>query len=350
MTDKANKKGKIAFISSLSEVVSEVSESHRSPWASVGGNTGNIIYWKAVKKITKLPTLTWAEFKNNYEKSYKEDYKKLDTIIFCDMTWIQPGSENPWLYSIFNLTKNHVKFVPFFLGLSTSNGTEDFVFGKTTLAMIKEISERGPIACRGEYTAGQLSRVGIKNTIILGCPSLYYHENPHFKITRPPLSKEPKIATHATLYPSKLATADLLNKFVSFCIKYETEFIEQTYFDWFSFLGKQHIEAYRDWKWHHKYFFNFDEWYDYMKNFDFTIGGRFHGAVIGILAGVSGLVLEHDLRVKEMCRYFDIPSVSFAEFDENRPLEYWYEKADYSEFNKRYMERYVAFEKFMECI
>jgi len=93
-------------------------------------------------------------------------------------------------------------------------------------------------------------------------------------------------------------------------------------------------------------FFNIQEWREYSANLDFSFSGRFHGNVIPLLEGVPSLFIIIDGRMQEMCEYFKVPIIDVADFDANKSMDYYYEIADYTEFNKNYRSLYQKFEEF----
>ena len=48
-------------------------------------------------------------------------------------------------------------------------------------------------------------------------------------------------------------------------------------------------------------------WMDGMRKFDFVVGPRFHGVMLGIQAGTPGGVIAHDSRTMEMCETMLLP-------------------------------------------
>ena len=56
-------------------------------------------------------------------------------------------------------------------------------------------------------------------------------------------------------------------------------------------------------------FFDVDSWIEHYKRFDFVIGTRIHGTVLGIQAGVPSLCIVHDSRTLELCETLKIPHV-----------------------------------------
>ena len=100
-------------------------------------------------------------------------------------------------------------------------------------------------------------------------------------------------------------------------------------------------EFYYDWG---RYFYNADNWINELAiNSDFSIGSRFHGNVAAILAGIPTLPINVDKRMKGMNDFFKIHSIDIEQFDPRKPIEYYRELADYSEFNKRFSEVYDNF-------
>jgi polysaccharide pyruvyl transferase WcaK-like protein len=63
-------------------------------------------------------------------------------------------------------------------------------------------------------------------------------------------------------------------------------------------------------RWTRRYattFIDAASWMDAMRKFDFVVGPRFHGVMLGIQAGVPGAVIAHDSRTFELCQTMGIP-------------------------------------------
>ncbi len=63
-----------------------------------------------------------------------------------------------------------------------------------------------------------------------------------------------------------------------------------------------------------------NSWMESMRNFDFVIGARFHGVMLGLQAGTPGGVIAHDSRTLEMCETMQIPVRMFGEIPEKLDL------------------------------
>jgi hypothetical protein len=56
-----------------------------------------------------------------------------------------------------------------------------------------------------------------------------------------------------------------------------------------------------------KFFSDTRDWLPAVASSGFVLGTRFHGCLIGLLAGVPSFVFLHDARTREMCELLDIP-------------------------------------------
>lgn len=211
---------------------------------------------------------------------------------------------------------------------------------------MKSLSERCKlIGVRGSYTAEVLERYGVKNTKVIGCPSVYY---PFLRrglrgIDR---SDEPLRAVANSVG----AGENLKEKrWFDYIVENGLPFVDQT-------LGDFQLELIND-DYQYKlylnknmrFFMSVDEWEVFIRNFNFSIGMRFHGNIVPIWNGIPALFLIHDSRTKEMCEFFHLPHMGVSEFDPRKPLEYYYEAADYSEFNKAMPKLLEEYKDFLKC-
>ncbi|MGQ4511606.1 polysaccharide pyruvyl transferase family protein [Streptomyces sp. DW26H14] len=87
-------------------------------------------------------------------------------------------------------------------------------------------------------------------------------------------------------------------------------------------------------------------WINELRSYDFAYGTRIHGNVAALLAGTPSVVLTHDSRTLELCRYFDIPHRSLVGLPARTDPRDLYEGADFSALAKGHsarFERVVAF-------
>ncbi|MGW5640161.1 polysaccharide pyruvyl transferase family protein, partial [Streptomyces sp. NPDC003832] len=72
------------------------------------------------------------------------------------------------------------------------------------------------------------------------------------------------------------------------------------------------------------------QWIDELRAYDFAYGTRIHGNIAALLAGTPAVVLTHDSRTLELCRYFDIPHRQLSTLSADTDPRDLYEAADFS--------------------
>lgn len=77
-----------------------------------------------------------------------------------------------------------VPVIAFGIGLQAPDNATEFV-NESTRRFLKLIAERsGTIAVRGELSRHALESIGIRNTRIIGCPTVFRHRKPEIRIAR----------------------------------------------------------------------------------------------------------------------------------------------------------------------
>ena len=297
-----------------------------------GLNTGNLVFIYAIKKIINCDYV-------DYSNVGRIEYDNYVTPYFI---WIREN-EDKGHFSRYIEKINNKNVVLMSVGLQSRDYNPDFKMHDNTVRVLMELSERCTLGVRGDYTASILDKYGIKNIQVIGCPSLYSTLDPNFKLEPMPLKGDNKriICNYKTLL-NNLSEIDMKN--LGYLYGVSDSFIDQTKvmiaeekYNTIPNKVKNLIEKKR------KVFFTIDDWSKHIKKYDFSIGARFHGNVMAILNKVPSLVLTCDSRTKEMVEFFGIPNIEIGEFDTSKPIEYYYEKADYSLFNKKYKRLFESF-------
>lgn len=313
--------------------------STENAFLSVGQNTGNQLFRDALVRELSLLQMTYDEY-----SKMSGVFKNLP-IIVTDMIWINEDSNFDYLYQ--RVIENpDVKFIPISVGLQNKERDINFKLNDSVKKTLIAIQERAKIGVRGYYTAEVLKKNGIKNIEVIGCPSMYRMLNPHFQIEKKDEIKN-VTSNFRTIY-GWLSKEE--KHFLSYCAAHNFGFVEQTRHEFT--LENVNDEKYFDYvsPWlnaNKRIFFDVDEWEEYVRQYDFSIGARFHGNVISVWNGVPALFIAIDSRTSEMIEYFKFPSISIADFDETKPVEYYYELADYTEFNKNYPVIYKRYKDFL---
>lgn len=307
----------------------------KEKYDAVGGNTGNIIFDTALYNLIDADRVYWD--------STQDIIDQYDQFITTSYIWIRQNQEIPSAID----RVGDKPFIPMSVGLQANNYDPNFVLHPKVVKDLKRMAERCIIGCRGEYTAEILQKYGIKNTMIIGCPSIYMGLYSSNKVEKN-LSNEPhNIVTNFSTFWRKLKSYE--TDFLYYAAKHNFAFIEQTsnvfqkeYWD----EKKGDFNFISNWLKNKKIFFSYTDWLDEIKNYDFAIGYRFHGNVIAVNNGIPALFIYSDSRVQELCDFFKLPMIKANDFSSSKPLDFWYDKADYSEFNKLIPSKKLLFEEF----
>jgi hypothetical protein len=256
------------------------------------------------------------------------------------------------------ILKYPFKIIPLTCGFmyNGENGGYPQPISKEIVKLFGAISERCEIGVRGEIDADILEKYGIKNVRVLGCPSLYYHMDREFQVNcdnhsvksvnfnfstdfqNLNISQKTFLHTHMKLFWYFLRIFDENRLTVDFTLQKPPAW---EIVDLSRVINYQ--EAKRFFIGGGRSFFSVKDWIAALLKNDFCIGTRFHGNIAGVLASIPTLMINIDIRMRELNRYYKIPSINIDEFDPSKPIEYYRELCDYSEFNKNYSKTYDNF-------
>lgn len=208
----------------------------------------------------------------------------------------------------------------------------------------------GLFALRGRFTEALFKKLGYHKAYVTGCPSL-------FQLGPLNICKQQNIDKNTlyTAFNGNLHLAyDFLKKnkgvFFDQSVFFDTLYGENKCIDYSKMLNKYGLYGTRllmDKK--VQLFLDMPDWMYYLKSngFNFSIGTRIHGNIMPILSGIPALVVPPDARVREMCEFFDIPTISYKNARKSDLYDLYYQ-TDYSKFNTNFQKRldyYIAFLK-----
>lgn len=248
-----------------------------------------------------------------------------------------------------------IKIVPMSLGFRYDKNGQVYL-SKDMLYTLSAIAERNEIGVRGEFAADVLVKNGIKNVRIIGCPSVFYHMNPNYKIENYS-NKIKKINFNFNLNFLELCETHkdfiinhvkvfhyIYNLFkqgnISIDYTMQTQFFKEisgyNYFIKYNVIKDFLLKTGR-------YFFSVEDWIKGLKNTDFSIGTQIHGNIAAILAGVPALPICVDKRMQEMSMFHGIPYIKLEDFDDSKPIDYYFDLCDFSTFNLKYRQNFNNF-------
>ena len=217
----------------------------------------------------------------------------------------------------------------------------------------------GQFALRGYFTAEFFERLGFKDAVVTGCPSLYQMGR-SLSISNEKVPKAEFVASINGTF--RLPTFDRDIKHANFvcqdvCAKY---LYDPHYFETNPFTLRRMLKHVKRGEYalvralannQIHLLADTQQWMSYyvQNHISFSFGSRIHGTVMPILSGVPSLCYTCDARTKEMAEFYDIPSVDATGHKrvEKKSLYEWYCETDYSKFNVTYVKRFDAFEAFL---
>jgi hypothetical protein len=310
-------------------------------------NTGTYLMTDTLKKIVDADELIprFYEFTEHVDTVVTNILHRIGANLKVDIPYWE------------NILSHCDRVIPLSLGFAFNDG-EVAPLDRSLLDLLTRFAERAELGVRSEYDAEILNAYHIKNVRVIGCPSLHYHMDRDFKVNdsvREVKSVNFNFTTDfANLGISQKDAVDIhWPLLLTFIRRHEKNLFNIDFTmqkppfaeicDIHSILlsyGEVH-QFYSDCG---RYFYSVRDWIDGIKEKnDFSIGTRFHGNIAAILAGVPTLMINVDKRMKGMNDYYKIPSIDIGEFDYRKPIEYYRELADYSEFNRNYSEIYDDF-------
>ncbi len=314
------------------------------PFESLGMNTGNLLFMSSLSKLLSPSCIPYSYISKDIDlNSYKN-------IVTTDLIWIRSDSVFPHIEKL--AEKYGGKIIPISIGLQDAYYNADFKLQDRTVNLLKCLQERCVLGVRGYYTAEILDKYGINNIEVIGCPSMYWNNSRGFKIRNNKVNLNQQIPTIVN-FRTFWGTANIKErKFLRYCANHKFRFVEQTGSALTSKFLSNDLPFYN---YISEYlnickvtYFNAEEWRKSIEPYDFSIGLRFHGNVMMLRNGKKALFIIHDSRTKELTDYFKLPTINIQDFDETKPTGYYYNLADYTEFNKIYTEKFDIFVLFLK--
>lgn len=303
-----------------------------------GNNTGNLLFVHAINAIAECTLVGTADL---------ERARRCDLLLTTHMIWLREGQPPPPLIATWAEKLRDTPLLPVGVGLQAPAFKADFALHPGTVDALAMMQEHVTIGVRGHYTAEVLSRRGIRNIQVIGCPSLYLlplFRDPAAESTAARPGPLRAVGNFRSLWraptPAEHAVLDYMARHCD-------GFVEQT-------LTDQRILArlppgIGDWlRMRSMMFFDLEAWLRHLRRFDLSFGMRFHGNVAALLAGIPALLLPIDSRTREMAKFFKLPAMEVADFDPAAPLEALLARAGDATFRAAYPARLQGFLDFLQ--
>jgi hypothetical protein len=335
-------------------------------------NIGDAFVYDSSLKLLNykgLDVLSIRQPKPNEADRYNNDFS------FCFLrgsNYIHPHMD--WENAIPVLEKIKIPVLAFGIGAQApSEGP--LIVSEATKRVLHLIADRSvSIGVRGAYTADVLWGLGIKNTRIIGCPTLFRNNDPELRIDLPPLDQIKKVGYTLRREVSGAYAQNIdrylsvqRNAILSLMKRFEIEVMAQGEVEEKKILvgtPEQKAEALASLtaqKWftgdddplkqlYLTRMFYSDVVGDYqnlVRRKDLVLGYRLHGNLMALANKIPSIYFTYDSRTSEFVETFGIPSYDVFSKKEFVLEEYW-DMARFERFNRIYHQRYRDMRAFLD--
>lgn len=329
---------RIGIIDNLQDISSFIGEKYANASAAdcmavTGGNTGNVAFVHAARKIigNSITRIDW----NSGARAVRD---RVDHIVICcanqignhvDLSgWADriEQFERPVTLLGLGAQSDDIKTIP-----EIPVGTIKF------LDLVKKFnySSSPNIAVRGTFTQGVLAKNNVPS-LALGCPSLHispvhnlgasiFASQKYRKIKRVAVAAgNPWHGSSAFLEP---VLVEIVNSYQGEYVIQHPESMLQAAFGEIELITpkmkSRFLEVYGEkfdfeslLEWFRRYsgvYIDSASWLRSMRRFDLAVGPRYHGIALAIQAGLPGCVITIDSRTQELCFGTGVKSVSIED-------------------------------------
>ena len=337
-----------------------------------GGNTGNLAFRYAVASHIVEPRFC------NWETPAGQIRATGDVIVLPLANQLGGHTDlanlSAWLSEI------NLPIVAVGLGAQAAACDQDVRLTAGTESWVRTIGRLSPsdnpnIGVRGAYTSAQMAKLGLPDSVVVGCPSNFINPSADLAdlVARRFEQKPQCIAVAAGIpYIPALARierdlADIVTRTGgAYIVQHDLRMLQLARGE-FDLIGPELLETCRNYvmpnksiagfkSWCRQYAYAFYDarcWMDFLRRFDFVVGTRFHGAMLAIQAGVPAACITHDSRTEELCTTMCIPFRKHSEIEgtltQHNILDYFrFDKIKYQnarhELEARYRDLFASAE------
>jgi hypothetical protein len=336
---------------------------------ATGQNTGNQVIAYGLLKTVKHQAVNWDS--SIGPQRVDEEY---DHILIAAANFLHSGFDLGGMASFIEATNLPCTMVG--VGAQSKDYSTDIKLQPGTERLMRVVAERsGLIGARGAFTAAVLSKMGIHNVQVTGCPSYYMSCRPTLEIRKPALTRASRLLINSSRDVVSHAfdrekMIEIVCGLVSLAIEREADFVPQSELPEIriaessspeeietnvheilrTFAPFNRVATYEKlllwFSKHVRVYWDVSLWQEAMKSYDFVFGNRFHGNMIALQAGTPACVICHDTRTTEMCEFLGLPHVALKDASKV-DVDHLYSLVDPEAIQARYKQLYPQFRKFL---
>ncbi|WP_407561305.1 polysaccharide pyruvyl transferase family protein [Streptomyces sp. 184] len=335
----------------------------------IGTNSGNLLFSDAAHKLLLAPdtAVTSNGIKTDYSKERAAQINdEYDVFVVPLANAFRPSFEA----SLNRLSRliEQLTIPVVVIGVGAQVGADyDTERLKSIEPSVKRfmkavLKRSASVGVRGELTAGYLKGLGFKDVDIIGCPSMFLHGDTFPEIRRP----EAGITDASRIAINVSPDAVRVGPIAAIAQRAYERFDDLTYYAqnltdaemllWGDTSAERGLTPELPTLAAHSLVRDGRTrvptdpygWLAELREHDFAFGTRIHGNIAALLAGTPAVVLVHDSRTLELCRYFGIPYEMLADQPADMDPADLYEKADFAGLHTGHQERWDRFVRFLD--
>ncbi|WP_164519579.1 polysaccharide pyruvyl transferase family protein [Nocardioides ferulae] len=327
---------------------------------TVVGNTGNLLFGHAAARVldTDAVELTcWTD--RQLQRRAGEINERFDHVVLPLANAFRPG----FVDRLVALTEliGALEVPVTVLGVGAQSDLDftlegDPAVAEAARAFAVAVLERSPsIGVRGEFTAAYLASLGIDETRVIGCPSMF---RPNRTVTAPAAAPPPSAddLVALTLTPGSPLPAGWVTRLAAEHPR--LRYVAQGLAELRVLLWGEEPADSDDPEFPHsldhplyaertvRAYFEPEVWIDDLAGAALCLGTRIHGTIAGVLAGVPSHLVAHDSRTRELAEHFGIPWSRADRLPAEPDLEALMESSDFAAPARLHPQRlagYIAF-------
>lgn len=316
---------------------------------ALGVNTGNLLFSDSLRTVLKGAHRVPFSFS-------AEEVSENDVIVLAAANWISPHSDLGELVDRLEAAQKPV--IPIGLGAQLTSKTDIPNLKAGTQRFVEFIAQCPSVSVRGEITAELLSKMGLRNIEVTGCPSLLLAGKSGPQLTLRSQIDVGKVTLHSTrhlyhrsgpiqdylfrqaiaqnfdlLLQSELAdmmlacsnsqSADVREKID----RVLPQVYDRSFFEVSNYLSQKG-----------RVFFDLPSWVQYASKQDFTLGTRVHGTIASLLSGTPAKLIAHDTRTLELAHEMSLPVIEkdLINTSDRLDIHAYYDMHEFARFLENY--------------
>ena len=335
-------------------------------------NIGDAFVYDSSLKLLRFSTLDDLNIRDPSDEDIDRYNSEFDLVVLRGSNYLHP--EMDWENAPAVLSRLRLPIVAFGIGAQAP------AKGKLNLTaparrVLDCIAERSiSLGVRGTYTADVLWDLGIRNVRIVGCPTVFRHNDPALRIDLPPLDtirrvgytlrrevghdyaqdirrylalqRETILGLAARFDLHVMAQGEVEEKKVLWgaSAMHEAAIAQLRAEGWLQGEGDPLEQLYRA-----RLFYadSVTEFEAFVRTKQLVLGYRLHGNLLSLANRIPSIYFTYDSRTVEFAETFQIPSFNvFA--DKPFQIEDYWDQALFEKFNRAYYQRYRDMRLFLD--